>query len=326
MRKLFWSRWVFLPLSFALSACPPPPPGSFTPAGYQSPNGYTVRALAGADATRGELMPSDWQLDNYYWDRSGAGRPALTPKSTPEYKTKLAFDLDGDGRMDKVEDTFVHDLRWIHARHHGIIWVRSVPVSTTLRNVDLDVLLADYVNEISGAGYESVSLGTEEHSVAEHRYAARITRKTPGKLAGQEAIEARVEVANSEQLKLDPNARWQRLRLILARGPVDHDIKRMGEAKGTQFPVVLVVGYANSPEHFAEGKLDFQDLVSRFTVGDAAGFISARAAAADASAPEDEPSSAPTLSGSSASPADSAAPAAVPPVPPAPPASSAPAP
>ena len=269
----------------AIWGCEPAGPGAFAPTGYQNDtHGYNVLALPGKDASRGELMPSGWQLDNFYRDLGPGGGDDLKPKTTPEYKTRLAFDVNGDGATDRTESAFIHDLRWVHARHHGIIWVRSVPVSIQLRNVDLDVLLADYVNEISGAGYEGVIFGGRT-GVEEHRYVARITRKTPGRLAGQEAIDAEIEVANSEQIKLDPSARWQRVRLLLARGPVFHLETDPFQGTSVSFPVVLVLGYENSPDHFAEGQPDFDNLLSRFTVRQLSGFVAS---------PSAVPSTAPT--------------------------------
>ena len=302
MRKLakLLSIGLGLSLSLVFVNCGPQRPGVFSPTGFQNEShGYKVVALPGRDANRAELMPSDWQLDNFYRDETDE----LKPKTAPEYETKLLFDLDGDGKVDKTDEAFVHDLRWIHARHHGVIWVRSVPVSTELRNVDLDVLLADYVNEISGAGYEAVRFGGKG-GVEEHRYVARLMRKTAGRLAGQEAIDSEIEVANSEQIKLDPTSRWQHARLVLARGPVPH-MEHSVDGTDHPFPVVLVLGYENSPDHFAEGQPDFDNLLSRFTVHELSGFVPSPSATAPA----------PPVPAAVATPGPSTS-AAVPPIPP----------
>ena len=284
-------------------------PPAFSAKGFRnSVHGYKIAALSGADASQGVLMPNEWQLDNYYWDHKN-----LKPKVAPEYKTKLEFDLDGDGTFEHKEDAFIHDLRWVHARHHGIIWVRSVPVSTQLRHVDLDVLLADYVNEVSGAGYEGVAFG-ESHRVVEHRYVAKLLRQTPGTLAGQEAIDSELEVANSEQLKLDPKARWQHVRLVLARGPTDHYEKPRDGGDLLPFPVVLVLGYENSPDHFAEGQADFEGLLSRFTIHKHTGFSTpsqAEPASEDNEADSDEQPAA--ADQPAVAPASAVAPAPTPP-------------
>jgi hypothetical protein len=305
MRKNNRLHWAALALLLSLGNCAPAVPPAFSAHGFRNKvHGYKIAALSGADASKGVLMPSDWLLDNYYWDHE-----TLTPKSSPGYKTRIEFDLDGDGTIDRKESAFTHDLRWVHARHNGVIWIRSVPVSTRLRHVDLDVLLADYVNEMSGAGYEGVDFAGER-TVTEHRYVAKIVRQTPGTLAGREAIDSELEVANSEQLKLDPKARWQRVRLLLARGPIDHYVRPAGAGELRPFPVVIVLGYLNSPDHFAEGQPDFDDLVSRFMIHKRSGFSPAEAAGAsdsDADSDSDDDSNA---KDAPARPEASAAPAA----------------
>jgi len=305
MRKVISVRWGLSLVGLGLLACHASPPAFSAQGFHNRTHGYKIMALPGLDASRGELLPRDWQLDNYYWSHS-----ELTLKDSEDYKTKLEFDLNGDGTFERRETAFIHDLRWVHARHNGIIWVRSVPVSNRLRRVDLDVLLADYVNEISGAGYEGVAFGGRR-GVVEHRYVAKVVRQTPAELAGQEAIDSELEVANSEQLKLDPQARWQRVHLVLARGPRDHFVAPAGHGKLHPFPVVLVVGYENSPDHFGEGEPDFEHLLSRFAVHKRSGFhVTREAPTADTDEDSDDEgdAGAPALPEPSAAPPSSAAP------------------
>jgi len=280
-----WRRFVVskrglavMSLVLVLGAC-----GSPSHAGVLSPNGFQQDAYGYriGVAEDGRLMPKGWKLDNYYRKHDGQ-TSALTLKKTPEYRTTLAFDYDGDGKLDGQRKAFLEELRWVHGRTQAVVWVRSVPVSRSLRHVDLDVLVANYVDEASGAGYESIAFGSQAGSV-EHRYVAKLLSQRVGTLAGQEAIDAELEIANSEQLKLDPNARREKVRLILARGPSD-DVESWGQ-KEYKFPVVVVLGYANGPEHYAEGAPDFEGLLSRFEIAGRRGFVPTAGASATQTPP-----------------------------------------
>lgn len=272
---MFKRALVVVGCSWLLAACGATAHGTLTRQGFDAAKyGYRIPA-----SRKGLILPKEWLLDNYFID-SASGE--LTPKETPDYETVLSFDYDGDGNNDASRKAFIHDLRWIHARHQGVIWIRSLPISNKLRTVDLDVLIADYIDEISGAGYEGIAFGSRR-GVVEHRYVAKLLKNTPGLLGHQEAIRADIEVANSEQLKLDPNARWQHLRLVLARGPIDHvENPDPSATKEIRFPVLVIIGYVNSPDHFAEGEADFEGLLDHFEIGGGHGFTAASGAATTA--------------------------------------------
>ncbi len=250
-------------LGLALMACHVARPPEFGANGFEASSaGYHIRPLAGAQA--GTVLPPVWQLDNFYLDPT---THAFAPKPAPEYRITYELDGDGDGITELREPAALYDLRFIHAQFQAALWVRAFPVARALQSLDLDVLLKDYVIEVSHVGAEAVRFDQRVNE-EKPRYATHITRETVGKLAGLDAVDADVEVADREQLALNQTTSWRRMRLILARGPALHETR-----SGASFPVVIVLAYASFPEHFVDVQADFEDFLARFSVGQASGFV-----------------------------------------------------
>jgi hypothetical protein len=105
--------------------------------------------------------------------------------------------------------------------------------------------------------------------VVEHRQAAVIVEQGPAIMAGRPAYAATLDVANVDQLKLDPGARTQRIQLVLMRAPNDEKIVRdeQDPRKTLTYPVVVLAGYSNMPADFQTGLNDFHEFLRRLTVG-----------------------------------------------------------
>jgi hypothetical protein len=132
--------------------------------------------------------------------------------------------------------------------------------------------MARYVEEIAGAGYELVQLTPQTRVVIEKRYAAAVTTEGPALLAGKPAHYARLQVGNLDQLRLDPNARKEQVELVLLHTNFVYK-KKVGSRSSAQgFPVILLIGYANQPEEFDEGLVDFRSFLSRIWLDGQSGF------------------------------------------------------
>lgn len=259
-----------LPVLLSL-ACSPPAPGAITPTGYQS-NNYSLSVEN--DPSSSALLPPEWKLDNYYMAtaRGGSKKAALQPKDGEEYKTSFDFDLDGDGKSDHDEEEYVYELRFTHRNHDGTIFLRTLPLSVDQGAKHLDVLLSNYAEASTGAGYEVVKLNENTSVLVEKRYAVTVSGRSKAELAGREALVARLDVANLDQLKLDPHARKEQVELVLAHTAYVYEIKNARQESPSHFPVLLLVGYANQPEHFEEGLKDFRNFLGRLKLGQSAGF------------------------------------------------------
>jgi hypothetical protein len=268
------------PLSFfaftalALVDCIPPKVPAFGRLGYQQPE-YKYE-ISYVDPNTQSVMTADWRLDNYYSDF----QKNLVLKTDDIYEGEFEFDLDGDGKFDKTETLPVYDLRYVHLRTAGLIWLRSLPVSQYDGNKELSVFLQDYLDAVAGSGFAVVRIGRGVAVGAEKRYAPRLISSTRATVAGKEALVAIIEIANVDELMVSPNARRQQVKLVLVRSgfvhPLEHIVGTAGQgaiSKTTvNFPVIMIAGYANQPEFFNQNLAEFDDLVNRIDIADAWGF------------------------------------------------------
>src|SRR6266478_3316996 len=98
-----------------------------------------------------KLVGADWQLDNYHYDTVDG---KLVPKEGNEYVAFVREDENGDGRIDPFEKqrVFIYDLRFVHARNNGVIWVQTFRIPPANAARDLDVVLANYADSLAGTG------------------------------------------------------------------------------------------------------------------------------------------------------------------------------
>ncbi|HEX2687890.1 MAG TPA: hypothetical protein VHN14_14785 [Kofleriaceae bacterium] len=286
--------------------------GSFETTGYRSDYGYDVAYVPGTRS----LLPGAWGLDNFRLDRGGQ----WVHKDNGRYRARFAFDHDGDGVADDELTTYTYALRYEHRVRAGVIWLREIPISAKLRHKELRVLMQDYVDQIAGATYETVQLGTvqplsrtrPQQVVVEQREAAEIVEDGPASVAGLPAWAATIELANIDQIKLVPGARGQRIQLVFLRAPKDEVFEDVARKRKLAAPVLLVAGYSNYPADFASELRDFHDFLGRLRVDGRSGLmlqLAARQPAPGASAKDPLPA-APSGSAPATPPASSEAPVA----------------
>jgi hypothetical protein len=299
-------------LGFALSVlctlvgCGPSATGAFDDKGYQHAKfGYRVDATHASDPeiANGSLLGSNWKLDNFYFGETNS----LVQKSSEQYRTEYDFDTNDDGKSDFSHEDFLYDLRFKHLQHDAVIWLRTIPISDDLRDKELRVLMQRYVDEVSGAGFEAVKLGPTTTLIREKRFGASIVDRGPFKLAGQDAYETTFDVANVDEIAVNPSARRVRVRIVLVRTPFEYAAKpkRNNGLKGAKYSVLMLAGYANLPEDFATDEKAFQQLLDHTSIGGKRGTTavaleSSPNAAADAKAPAAAP---PAPAGSPSAPA-----------------------
>jgi hypothetical protein len=276
--------------------------GSFDASGYHNAlAAYTVRYAEPAERS---LLSSDWVVENFYSDDKGAPTQAkIEPHLKRDVKVELA---DGSTSTLSLD---LYDLKLVHKASDAVIWLRSIPLSPRQPNVALRVLADEYAESISGAGFFASDLGTRH--VESRTYASHVLSGRPVQVAGLEAYETTIEVANVDQLKLDPASRVAMVRVVLVRTP----LWIWTPTQAVKLPLLWMVGYANNPIDFEPQSGDFVRFLglidqngshgfSVFPSGSASAPASAPApASASASAPA--PASAPT---SASAPATAPAP------------------
>lgn len=232
--------------------------GVFTASGFAHKD-YKLRVSPGSNS--GEILGPNWILDNYY-RRDGE----LKPRDGEDYLSHYSLDLNGDGTFESTVTEYRFLLRYKHAEHDGVIWLRALPLSPDERRKELKSLMRTYVDGVAGAGYEAVSFGGPPQ-VVERRYAAEIVAASPARVGGHEAYAATVDVANVDQLKLSPTRRKTRVGLVLIR--TTFWLRVSGEVN---YPVLLVTGYSNQPDDYPRAIAEYQSFLGRIDFGQGGSF------------------------------------------------------
>ena len=246
--------------------------GSFNTLGFTSTYGYDIPYERGTQ----RLLPAEWRLDNFELGRAG-----LVPKRSQRYLTSYHLDEDDDrdGRSGTIVDALKYALRFEHSVHAGVIWLREIPIETKLRNQDLRVLMQSYIDELSGAVYETVPRDASPWSdkpqiVVEHRRAPVVLEEGPAVVAGQPAYTATIEIADVDEVHVAPQSRTSRAQLVLLRAPRDETYEPGDVNVPTRnYPVVLLAGYSNMPPDFARGLDDFHTVLRRIAIAGRTGLV-----------------------------------------------------
>jgi hypothetical protein len=270
---------------------------------------YTVHY---GDPDQHALISQDWVVENYLSDSDG--RPT-TPKQTKTYQKVLDLELANGQTVNESFD--VYDLLLVHSASDAEIWLRAIPISPRRSGRSLHVVAEQYAEGLSGSGFFKSDLG--RIAVESQTYAGHVLASRPVTVAGLEALETTVEVANVDQLRLDPKSRSAQIRVVFVRTP----FTTKSEYPTRRVPIMLMIGYANNPTDFDAQSADFDRFLGLIEVNGSRGFqvleTAATAPSASASAPAG--SSAPDSPAPSAVATSPLAPWPSPPPPPAPSAS-----
>ena len=232
--------------------------------------GWEVPYLAGQK----RLIGPDWKLDNYHYD-TVAGR--LMPKEGNEYVAYVREDENGDGKIDYNEKqlVFLYDLKFVHARNNGVIWVQTFRVPHADEDRDLDVVLANYADSLAGTGLHWQGSIFNLSVPRTRSFTVFLNDKSETKVGSYPAVGALIELAETSRLQLNKDERSMKLRVVLSKftyleelrpGVVDPAQARSANANGNTLSrrtAVILIGYVNDPDHFESGVGDFEDFRGR---------------------------------------------------------------
>jgi hypothetical protein len=290
--------------AIGLGSCVPRGSRALTPTGYfNEAYAYSIRPVAGS----ANLMADGWEVDNFFGPSD-----ARKAKRAGMYSTTYHLDLDGDGQVDEKLKAQTYDLRFVHRSHSGVIWVRTFPISQTLRDKELRVLMQGYVDSVAGAGYESVDF-EDGNVLLEKRFAAELRARQSGTVAAKPAFAAEFAVANIDQLRVTKDARQSLVKVVIVKPGFVYAPRRYWasqDSKGPEFPVLLVIGLAGAPEDFPRALPEFDDLLARVTISGSSGvaFSTLQDSTQTVAAAPDSAKSTPTAGSAAAAPADVIAP------------------
>lgn len=298
--------WGLL-LSAALGAlgCSSKATAAFDDKGYEHLSyHYRVGAKQPGDSSipKENLLGNEWKIDNLFRDKQGNAKQ----KDADRYMTEFELDFEDDGEVDQKARKFLYDLRFKHLEHDALIWIRTFPISDELRDKDLRVLCQRYVDEVSGAGFENVRLSPSRTMVREQRFGAHVIDGGAFKLAGRKAYQITFDVANVDEIAVDPDARKTRVRIVLVRTPFLFAASTRTPDKSHKFAVLMLAGYANLHEDFASEEPEFTQMLERIEITGKRGTTPVELESATREATDAQPADAPTESVDEASPATEA--------------------
>lgn len=208
------------------------------------PDAYWNGALDYEVATAGApgvFVSEDWRLENYV--------EGETPRTGAGYETEIWVDNDDDGQSDTHFTMPVNDLRLVHRQTGAVVWLRTIVLSQHDRDRALDGLVRDYIDAASGLGVSALQSVQGSAVGVTRRFATESVDNFALQVDGREAFGATFDLANVDQIQLEHDRRFQRIRIVLVRtgrtylpSPTRRSIE--------PFPALLLFGCASRPEDF----------------------------------------------------------------------------
>ncbi|MGC4068762.1 MAG: hypothetical protein QM784_29775 [Polyangiaceae bacterium] len=264
-------NWILRPLAATLLVgCMSNRP-VLTPQGlHHERYGYDV---AYDDASTQSFLGDLWRLDNFY---KAGWSSELVPKTAAQYQSTLFFDADNNGSYETTEVASKYDLRFEHRVTAGVIWLSGYPLSRFDQSKDLRAIVHDWTSDLNGAQLGMVRTD-DTLLVNATNLAAVQTTEVPAKLANREAIAATIDIANVEQIKLAPNARVRRIKLVMVRTG-----KSYRGPGGGDFPLLLVAALSDQPEYFEKQVADFDRFLGQIVIDGERGYAELNSGRTDA--------------------------------------------
>jgi hypothetical protein len=259
-RRATAAWWVALCVAaLAAVACGPVSKSAFTPTNYHTDYGYDVVFQQGTT----DVLPPIWRLDNFYRTRNGLSR-----KLEGRYVTTYKLDNESGARSRSFE-AYTYELRYEHTVSSAEIWLSSIPISPTLGQKDLRILMQGYITDLTQPKYEVVQPASAHTAavVVGQPLTATLLEEGVATIAGQPAYVATVDITDAQHPTSGGAGR--RMRLVLLRAPGYEKGQVVGSTH--RYPVVVVAGYSNMPTDFDASAADFQDFLQRLTINGVAG-------------------------------------------------------
>jgi hypothetical protein len=247
------------------AACTPQLGGALRPDGYHH-NLFPMHMRSINNQSQ-QFVSLDWRLDNFKMGTEG-----WEQKLGPGYANEAIIDLSGDTTADtparSTTQVPAFDVLLKHRRTGAQMWMRTELLPVTYRERTLETLVAEYAERLSGTAFIGVSV--YPYSVGVTRaYATKVVSSNPTKVGDRDAHEAVIEVANLDQLRLDPQSRAAIMHVVFVETgypvyqPLGHGRPRGGAAEEATPPhrvqgrVVVVLGYSAAPASYEQLHGDF---------------------------------------------------------------------
>jgi hypothetical protein len=209
------------------------------------------------------FIPSSWTLET-----NSQGQSSPKDNSTRRLEVKS---YSGHQDTIMVQDL---DLVFKHRETNGVIAVQSAPLGEKAAYKKLPILAKDHVELMSGLYYASLTEGRTRIGHGKN-LVTNIVEGRSGSMGTAETYEAVVDVANAEQLKLNPEHRLMRYKMVMIRPKAPEGWKDLRGVYGKKvppedryieetYPALIVLTYAMDHAFYQDYLPDFEALVRRF--------------------------------------------------------------
>jgi hypothetical protein len=204
-----------------------------------------------------DFVNVDWRTENWEYDEI---YKVWQKKLHEKYRGDVKADLDGDDEPETIK-RYHYDLELSHLVTEANIQVDVTVLPQSKQRTRMDVFLANFIDNISGgrSWYEKYRY-TGKTKVS-RTYASKLIVSREFKIGENDAVLATIELADLNQLELDPDHRSGVITILLVR--LNDYVFRPRTAYLFQkqaFPAILTVMLYSRPEHHAELKPDFYAL------------------------------------------------------------------
>jgi hypothetical protein len=219
------------------------------------------------DAAKHRLAPEPWRLANWTENTPGHFEQKVGPDDVAEFEV----DDNGDGKIEGWEkrEEPLFDLELVNDEDDSLVWIKTRAISPAAARRRLDLVARDYLESLSGTGtFSQLDIfGRERARTRRLTTLVRDVRETH--LGGHRAIAASADIADADDLRLNPKARLGQLRIVVARigylaPKSSHDEPPPWPVVGSSFKktAVLVIGAFTSVGDDGNGKASLLDTIS----------------------------------------------------------------
>lgn len=246
------------------TGCGSPKVLALTPHGFFEHEAYPMRVGYGSYEVPGEILGADWRLENFQYDD---GVPKKR-KRTPQYVDEFLYDKNDDGDEDDAIPWTRYDLRYENRKTAARIVLWTSPLSSHDEHLEARVL-ARNLAEAFGLELRALTGDFREGKIAvftSGRTIAAATREEAACTFGDsQAHRIDLDLADVDQIKIDPERRFRRVRLVVSHTPMAW--LKHGRDAESSMPVVLIGMLVSRPEDFDQHIGDFEKLMGEIGLG-----------------------------------------------------------
>lgn len=252
----------------------------------------------------GRFLGPDWQVDSWTRGDPGGSWEQKTGEDYVAVR-EMDLDRDGTIGSGEQEKEPIYDLRLVSRTTNGVIWAKAHPLHPDNSDRLLDVVLDGYVDSLRGTGLYAQGNVFSLERIKTRKFTTFVTDRGAVQMGAHSGVTATIELAEVDRLQIHPEERSSKTRIVMVRFPYQVDADKAnrfqrvcpeiprqsamssasqkvtnpyggkreapppappGQGQQLRCHALLVLGYYNTPDHFAAGLADFDAFVQTVTL------------------------------------------------------------